>query len=96
MALRAGAKKYIFQHSNFRNNFIIVFCSYLRIVSHEFEHTLTFSAAPNLSLAEVNWAGQFRDSNNHDCARSHFIYQYQDMVTALEEGIVNPIGKIFD
>ncbi|AXR68586.1 DUF1554 domain-containing protein [Leptospira mayottensis] len=62
-------------------------------LSHEFGHTLTFSAAPNLSLAEINWAGQFRDSNNHNYARSHSIYQYQDMVTALTEGIVNPIGR---
>ncbi len=62
-------------------------------LGHEFGHTLTFSAAPNLLSVGVNWAGQFRDSNNQNYGRSHRAYEYQDMETALMEGIATPIGR---
>ncbi|WP_061217710.1 DUF1554 domain-containing protein [Leptospira weilii] len=62
-------------------------------LGHEFGHTVTFSAAPWLIPPPVHWAGQFRNSSNQNYARTLHGSEYQDMKTALFEGIVNPIGR---
>ncbi|EKR90224.1 PF07588 family protein [Leptospira santarosai str. CBC379] len=64
-----------------------------RPLGHEFGHTVTFSAAPWLIPPPVHWAGQFRNSSNQNYARVDHGNEYQDMKTALFEGIVNPIGR---
>ncbi|WP_016754902.1 DUF1554 domain-containing protein [Leptospira santarosai] len=64
-----------------------------RPLGHEFGHTVTFSAAPWLIPPPVHWAGQFRNSSNQNYARVDHGSEYQDMKTALFEGIVNPIGR---
>ncbi|MCR8649162.1 DUF1554 domain-containing protein [Leptospira interrogans] len=62
-------------------------------LGHEFSHTLTFAAAPNLFKVSTYWASQFRDSNNQNYGWIHSPYEYQDMGTAFVEGIANPIGR---
>ncbi|MDI7237850.1 DUF1554 domain-containing protein [Leptospira santarosai] len=64
-----------------------------RPLGHEFGHTVTFSAAPWLIPPPVHWAGQFRNSSNQNYARVDHGNEYQDMKTALFEGIVNSIGR---